>query len=103
MRLSPDNQWIAYDIDESGRSEVYVLSFPDGRGKTQISTNGGIGPKWVRGGKEIIYQDFDGQVMSVEVDTSHGGSGGHAEASLPAARRAPTSAGTSRPTASASS
>jgi len=72
VRLSPDNKWIAYDIDESGRSEVYVLSFPDGRGKTQVSTNGGIGPKWVRGGKEIIYQDFDGQVMSVDVDTSHG-------------------------------
>ncbi len=72
VRLSPDNKWIAYDIDESGRSEVYVLSFPDGHGKTQVSTSGGIGPKWVRGGKEIIYQDFDGQVMSVEVDTSHG-------------------------------
>ncbi|HEY7113674.1 MAG TPA: protein kinase, partial [Thermoanaerobaculia bacterium] len=72
VRLSPDNKWIAYDLDESGRSEVYVISFPDGRGKTQVSTTGGISPKWTRGGKEIVYQDFDGQVMSVEVDTTHG-------------------------------
>ena len=72
VRLSPDNKWVAYDLDESGRPEVYVVSFPDGRGKTQVSTTGGISPKWTRGGKEIVYQDFDGQVMSVDVDTTHG-------------------------------
>ncbi|MGE5277929.1 MAG: protein kinase domain-containing protein, partial [Acidobacteriota bacterium] len=50
VRLSPDGRWVAYDMDESGRSEVYVVSFPEGRGKVQISDNGGIAPKWTRGG-----------------------------------------------------
>jgi eukaryotic-like serine/threonine-protein kinase len=71
-RFSPDGRWVAYDQDESGRSEVYVVSFPEGRGRVQISTNGGLSPKWTRGGKEIVYQDFDEKVVAVEVDTSQG-------------------------------
>jgi Tol biopolymer transport system component len=33
VSLSPDRRWIAYDTDETGRREVYVVSFPDGKGK----------------------------------------------------------------------
>ncbi|HMF09538.1 MAG TPA: protein kinase, partial [Thermoanaerobaculia bacterium] len=68
VRLSPDGRWLAYDVQESGKNEVYVVSFPDGRGKLQISNNGGISPKWTRGGKEILYSDFEENVMSVNVD-----------------------------------
>jgi serine/threonine-protein kinase len=72
VRLSPDDRWVTYDLDESGRPEVYAISFPEGRGRVQISNNGGIGPKWARGGKEIVYVDFEGNLMSVEIDASHG-------------------------------
>ena len=72
VRLSPDGRWLVYDLDESGRSEVYVVSFPDGKGKLQISNNGGLAPKWTRGGKEIVYNSFDGKLMSVPIDTSRG-------------------------------
>jgi serine/threonine protein kinase/Tol biopolymer transport system component len=71
-RLSPDDRWLAYESDETGRLEVYVVAFPDGHGKTQISSAGGGGPFWVRGGHEILYTAPDGSVASVEVDTSHG-------------------------------
>jgi len=63
---------MTYDVDESGRNEVYVVSFPEGRGKVQISNNGGVGPKWTRGGKEIVYSDFDGNLMSVDIDAGRG-------------------------------
>jgi WD40 repeat protein len=72
VRISPDGRWLAYDMDESGRSEVYVVSFPDGKSKLQISNNGGLAPKWTRGGKEIIYNSFDGKLMSVPIDMSRG-------------------------------
>ena len=72
VRLSPDGRWMTYDVDESGRNEVYVVSFPEGRGKVQISNNGGVGPKWTRGGKEIVYSDFDGNLMSVDIDAGRG-------------------------------
>jgi Tol biopolymer transport system component len=72
VRVSPDDRWVTYDLDESGRPEIYAVSFPEGRGRVQISNNGGIAPKWSRGGKEIVYSDFDGNLMSVEVDASQG-------------------------------
>jgi Tol biopolymer transport system component len=70
IRFSPDGRWVAYDVDESGRREVYVVSFPDRKSKVQVSSNGGVGPKWTRGGKEIVYAAFDGKVMSVEISGS---------------------------------
>jgi len=53
--ISPDGQWIAYHSTESGRSEIYVRSFPGGSGKWPVSTNGGVYPRWRRDGKELFY------------------------------------------------
>ncbi len=55
--LSPDGRWLAYVSDESGRREVYVRPFPAGPGRWQVSSEGGIEPRWSRGGREIIYRD----------------------------------------------
>lgn len=71
-RLSPDGRFLAYDTDESGRREVYVVSFPEGQGRVQISNAGGVEAKWSKGGREILYTAFDGRVTSVEIDTSRG-------------------------------
>jgi Tol biopolymer transport system component len=70
--FSPDDRWVAYDQDESGRSEIYVVSFPEAKGRAQVSTNGGVSPRWTRGGKEIVYQDFDDRIMAVDVDATAG-------------------------------
>ncbi len=71
-RFSPDGRWVAYDLDESGRREIYVISFPDGQGKIQISSSGGVNPRWTRGGREILYSSFDNKVMAVDIDAAHG-------------------------------
>ena len=55
--LSPDGHWLAYVSDESGRREVYVRPFPGGDGRWQISSEGGIEPRWSKRGREIIYRD----------------------------------------------
>ena len=69
--MSPRER-LAYQSDDSGRMEIYVVSFPDGERKVQISNAGGRSPKWSRGGREIFYTAFDGTVMSVEIDTRQG-------------------------------
>ena len=66
-RFSPDGRWLAYSSDESGRSEVYVTSFPAREGKWQISNNGGSGPRWRRDGRELFYVAPDRRIHSVEV------------------------------------
>ncbi|HEY3174549.1 MAG TPA: protein kinase [Candidatus Polarisedimenticolia bacterium] len=68
--FSPDQRWIVYTSDESGRSECYVRPFPFAAGKWQVSTAGAEGACWWRGdGKEIFYGAPDGSVMSVAVTT----------------------------------
>ena len=60
--FSPDGRWIAYVSLESGRSEVYVRSFPKPGGKWQISTGGGTAPTWSRTKRELFY-GANGQIM----------------------------------------
>ena len=64
-RFSPDGRWIAYVSDETGRNEIYVASFPERGGKWQISTGGGVLPRWSSSGRELFYIGLDGNLMSV--------------------------------------
>jgi len=68
-QFSPDGRWIAYFSDESGRSQVYVQTYPGPGGKWQISTDVGIFPRWARHGRELFYRNGD-KMMAVDVQTS---------------------------------
>ena len=57
--LSPDGHWLAYCSDESGRREVYLRPFPTGAGRWQVSSGGGVEPRWSRHGHEIMYRSGD--------------------------------------------
>lgn len=69
--ISPDNRFVAYASNESGRFEIYVRAFdpatPKSEGKWQLSTEGGTFPFWRRDGKELYYIAPDRSVMSVEM------------------------------------
>jgi Tol biopolymer transport system component len=66
-QISPDGAYMAYVSDESGREEVYVTRFPSGKGKWQVSLNGGYWPCWTRGGREILFVE-ENRILSVEVE-----------------------------------
>ena len=66
--FSPDGKWVAYDSDESGRGEIYVVPFPGPGGKWQVSTGGGIQPFWPPG-KELFYFTLDSKLTAVEYAT----------------------------------
>jgi len=68
-QLSPDGRWLAYTSTESGRAEVYVRGFPSGATRRQVSTQGGLEPKWRGDGKELFYLAPDRTLMSVAVTT----------------------------------
>ena len=69
-RFSPDGRWVAYYSPESGRSEVYVVSYPNPAARWQISTTGGNLPRWRADGKEMYYVGRDNRLMAVPVDTT---------------------------------
>jgi serine/threonine protein kinase len=66
-RFSPDGNWVAYASNESGKWEIYVTSFPDARGKWQVSTGGGEQPHWRGDGKELFYLSSDSKMMAAPV------------------------------------
>jgi eukaryotic-like serine/threonine-protein kinase len=68
-RLSPDDRWIAYSSNESGRMEVFIAPFPQVDRKIQVSAEGGTQPVWNPNGQEIFYRSGT-KMMSVVVSTS---------------------------------
>ena len=53
--ISPNGRWLAYTSTETGRSEVYVVRFPELDGKQPISVGGGSIPEWSADGSELFY------------------------------------------------
>jgi serine/threonine-protein kinase len=66
--FSPDGRWITYSSNQSGRIEVYAVSFPDLRSRRQVSSEGGTSPHWDRNGR-ILYYLQNGYLVAQEVDT----------------------------------
>jgi serine/threonine protein kinase/Tol biopolymer transport system component len=69
--FSPDGRYIAYQSEESGRSEIYVRPFPQvNHGRWQVSTAGGTRPAWAGNGGELFYLDASNALTVVPVGTS---------------------------------
>jgi serine/threonine protein kinase/Tol biopolymer transport system component len=67
-QFSPDGRWVAYQTDESGSGfEIVVQAFPDPSGKWQVSTGGGVQPRWRADGKELYFITPDRKLMAVPV------------------------------------
>ena len=68
--LSPDGRRLAFASDESGRSEVYVQSFPDGRDRQLVSVQGGVEPKWRGDGRELYFLAPAGKLMAASFNSA---------------------------------
>jgi eukaryotic-like serine/threonine-protein kinase len=66
-QFSPDGKWVAYASNETGKWQIYVTSFPDARGKWQVSTSGGEQPRWRADGKELFFLSSDSKMMAAPV------------------------------------
>jgi serine/threonine protein kinase len=69
-QFSPDGRWVLYASKESQDYEIYIAPFSRPNEKHQVSSGGGIRPRWRRDGKEIFYHTRSGQLFSVEVRIS---------------------------------
>ncbi len=76
--ISPNGEWMAYQSNESGRTEIYVERYPGLGGRQPISTNGGRLPLWSRDGREIFFSSLDTrQMMAVPVQFGTALAAGH--------------------------
>jgi len=71
--FSPDGRWLVYGSDESGKTHLYVTSFPRPSRKWQVSTEEGSYASWSADGKEIVYHGVSGQLLAVAVTERDGG------------------------------
>ena len=53
---SPDDKWISYASDVSGRVELYVRAADGSGAPVQVSRNGGGEPAWSRDGHTLYYR-----------------------------------------------
>ncbi len=67
--FSPDDRFIAYESDETGSKEIYVVDFPPSQPRKKISTNGGQKPAFSRDGR-YLYFESSGNLMRVRLNTS---------------------------------
>jgi Tol biopolymer transport system component len=70
--LSPDDRFMAYVSDESGRREVYVRSLGGAARRVQVSSEGGDEPVWSPRGGEMFYRQGP-RMIAVPVSTASGG------------------------------
>jgi serine/threonine-protein kinase len=69
--FSPDGRWVAYTSDETGDYEVFVRPYPGPGGRWQISTEGGIHPRWSQDGRRLFYR-IGRRLMVADVETGDG-------------------------------
>ena len=65
--FSPDGKWLAYNSDASGRQEIYVTRLPGTGERWQVSSAGGVQPRWRGNGRELFYLAPDGSMMCVAI------------------------------------
>ncbi len=71
-RLKPGtNDWLAYQSNESGSSEIYVTRFPHPAAKYQVSRTGASQPVWSKDGKKLFYLDSALKMTSVDIQTAN--------------------------------
>jgi len=65
---SPCGKWIAYESEESGRSEIFVRPYPGPGTKVAISSDGGREPLWSADGGELYYRNSK-KVIAAKVES----------------------------------
>jgi eukaryotic-like serine/threonine-protein kinase len=68
-RVSPDERWLAYVSDETGRFEIYVQPLPQTGARFQITREGGEHPVWSPDGQKLYFNRGDRMFeISVKLD-----------------------------------
>ena len=69
--VSPSGKWLAYESDETGRTEIYVEPFPNGGPRYRITAAGGNYPVWATD-TALVYENGDYQAVISSVRFASG-------------------------------
>jgi dipeptidyl aminopeptidase/acylaminoacyl peptidase/predicted Ser/Thr protein kinase len=66
-QLSRDGRWMVYMGRDSGRPEVYLQAYPPTERRWQVSTAGGVRPRWRADGREVFFVNLSGDLVAVDI------------------------------------
>jgi Tol biopolymer transport system component len=67
-RVSPDGRWMAFTQLQGGRLEVFVVAFPSGTERQQVSAAGGTHARWSPDGRTLYFVSQDNELMAAAVE-----------------------------------
>lgn len=67
IQLSANGRWIVFESNQTGVNEIFLAPFPNGR-RRQLSSGGGINPRWGPRDREVYYVAPNGSIMVVGFD-----------------------------------
>jgi dipeptidyl aminopeptidase/acylaminoacyl peptidase len=67
--LSPDGHWLAYESNESERSEIYVQAYPSQAPRLQVSREGGTKARWAKDSNQVYFITGGTTLMVTKVTT----------------------------------
>ena len=70
--FSPDGKWVTFAAAVAGRAQLFVAPWPEMSPLTQVSTTSGTWSFWTKGGRELVYQDQAGAILSVSMTPENG-------------------------------
>ena len=70
--FSPDGKWIAYELVQGNRPEIFVVPYPAGGRRIKISIDGGVSPVWSRSSQELFYMERGERMMVVAYEVGWG-------------------------------
>ncbi len=71
--VSPDGRFVAGVSQVNSGYHVFVQTLEGPPGRWQISSGqNAFVPRWTKGGRELVYESTDGNLMSVDIDTRQG-------------------------------
>ena len=70
--FSPQDDYVVFTSQESGRPEVYVTTFPDHRQTWPVTTEGGRVLSWSPDGREILVATVSGHIAAYPVSLDGG-------------------------------
>ena len=69
--FSPDGRLVSYHNNRTGRAEVYLSRFPSTGERWQVSSDGGVQPRWSDDGRWLYYLDLTGRLTRVAVPAAN--------------------------------
>ncbi len=71
-RISPDGRWVLFEVLERGLLDLYVDTWPVPGRRVAIAAGSNGLSRWGRDGREILYADAQGDLVSVPLEDVDG-------------------------------